>query len=816
MEAKSFFNLNWELQIPDLLGRIVLRCLERDPDRRYPDVASLRKDIERFRAGERVKAPGNGPWFYAKRAWRRHPRFWAGVIALGLVAAMALGYAVNSELSSAARAVQMSQTAALAERVRAAMHSARLSPLHDIGEDRERLGTQIAKLRNLPEPNDPELRREHFRALRDAHADLEQDDLAIGFARRLAESTGASNLDRLRYIEIAMDRFRDAVRPFQSLPRVSREDYSADARKRILEPALALADSLSLPPKLAARLAALDGELDTARELAESLPRANSDDTSVLQLRAEIAAAQSQVALDDGAIEQAVTLIDSAEKFLQSAISIHRSDASLMQNACALAARRAGILAAQAAIAPSNPVALSSYCGDAMHADPQAAGTVEVLAMAWLTIAAAHDVRGEYDAARAAYAQSSAAILPVLADPAARAESRLLFARAELGLGRRNLHVPESAEVHLDRCIVELQRLVQTTPAYLPGLISLGEAHRDRGRFFANYKRDVEPDYAEAERNLRRAVALNPDSVLAHEALSRTLLFRFYEARDDDHERAIGFAKAAIEAQERVLAKQPDRPDALFNQAANLGDLWTYMADRAEPTEISATLPTLLQALRLFERVRELAPQRPDTYEFEIGFRAQAGENLRIAGQPRIYLLKAVPLLIDAAAANDVRLNESYVAWALTELAQALAETGAAEASRVFDQARVSLDHTLAVADERHEAMRMSLSWATLRARWAMTRKETPVPWLAFGERLLREALATERGKGDNIIACDGAALLAQKAMHGTTAMRIDAAEEGLGLFRQCETLSARYFQRHRSTADQLQLQLVALRNSGE
>ena len=80
----------------------------------------------------------------------------------------------------------------------------------------------------------------------------------------------------------------------------------------------------------------------------------------------------------------------------------------------------------------------------------------------------------------------------------------------------------------------------------------------------------------------------------------------------------------------------------------------------------------------------------------------------------------------------------------------------------------------------------------------------------------MREVLATERGKGGNIIACHGAALLTQKARLGTTSMRFDAAEEGLGLFRQCEKLSARYFQRHRSTADPLQLQLVALRSSGE
>src|SRR5207244_3351253 len=69
---------------PSALEAIVLRCLEKDPARRYATAAALAEDLERFLAGEPVAA---------RVRWR--PRSRAGVV-VGLALVLALVLALGA------------------------------------------------------------------------------------------------------------------------------------------------------------------------------------------------------------------------------------------------------------------------------------------------------------------------------------------------------------------------------------------------------------------------------------------------------------------------------------------------------------------------------------------------------------------------------------------------------------------------------------------------------------------------------------------------------------------------------------------------
>ncbi len=76
--------------IPRDLETICLKCLERDPSRRYATATEVAEELERFQAGHPIRARRAGPWERAVRRCRRRP-FEAG-LALALVATVALAF----------------------------------------------------------------------------------------------------------------------------------------------------------------------------------------------------------------------------------------------------------------------------------------------------------------------------------------------------------------------------------------------------------------------------------------------------------------------------------------------------------------------------------------------------------------------------------------------------------------------------------------------------------------------------------------------------------------------------------------------------
>lgn len=690
-----------ERRLPLALSRICAQCLERDPVRRYASAASLRKDLLHWLHGESPRARAIGPGYRITR-WLRRNRVagWALSTTL-LIALLAAGWSLHARRAAVEREEQLVRLTEASESVRQRMRLLRLAPVQDLSDAVAGLDRELSTLERLAEHTGGSGAKRAQSALGQAWLDLGRPDKAITALRSylaLADDDAAAlrllaeaQLAQYRNISAALaDLSSHEIAEVLGTEGQALRDGARDALLRA-----SMIDS-EASPRARVELALLDRDFDAAIQAAEDYRPSDLADYSGVALQAAVLAEQAQFFDDNGDIAQANASSRRALQRFDEARKVGRSDGRLLEAACRTAVLGIRIQGRTGTLPPSSPGATYPACDDAIRVRPDIAGSWSARALAWSAIATASGVGKDAAGEQQALASMRADALQASQRSQSRPEPVLLLARAESRIAQLRTSGFETSLASYDQAIDTLARLRTRHPNYIPALHELGIAYRQRGRLRANYNQPPGDDYALAIETLDAARQLRPDIVALVDDLSLTYVFAFYDqrARDADAARALG--ERAVAVLDEVLARQPDHPEVIATQIANLADLWAYLRSLTANEALASDAPLRERANTLAAHLREIAPKRLDGYIAPAMLEITAAEFAHDRGLPEAIAIERAHGLLDQARSVGLVVPEELDAWLATErLREALlsADTSVEADLRV---ARAALEPALA------------------------------------------------------------------------------------------------------------------------
>ncbi len=644
--------------IPRDLETIALKCLAKDPARRYDSAGALAEDLRRFLDGEPILA--RTPRLGDRLAKRLRKNLALASVAAGAVLALSLlgAASLRSRWQAAERAELAQRFGQEVQEVEGTLRYAVLLPLHDTRAHTQALRFRMATI-------EEEMGRLGELARGPGHYALGQGHLALHEyeeARRHLERAWKAGYRRPE-VAVALGRTlgylytRSVTESQVASGGPERDAFLREEERAYREPAVSYLREGAREggpgaDYVAGLLALYERRYPAALASARRAAAADPTLYEARQLEANVYLIQGDDALEAGRYAAALAFYDRADAVYAELLETVRSDAGLYAGRCGVGLQSVEVDMRVGRPPEADVARALTACGRALEADPDLAEAYGKEARIYWRSAERRELRGEDprpDLARAvasaraaierdprdvnAYGHLSIAHRLLAAwqmsrglDPSAalaaaiEAAGRAITLAPDRGWARNrlaNAHLMradlllergEDPRPELDRAAASYRRALALDPHLTLAFTNLGTLWKTRAEYEISLGLDPSESVSRAVRALQRALAINPNAASSWNNLGNAYLTLGDDrlARGEDPRSAL---EQAGRAYRRALEVNPEYGYAFYNLAFTERSLGEYeLAAGRDPSE------ALASATRDLERAARLNPADADGF----------------------------------------------------------------------------------------------------------------------------------------------------------------------------------------------------------